>query len=310
VVRVRLLRTALHAGRAMELSSAQGAEGLLVVAPHASPAAVDLLTARGAVVVTDDGVLALPTHALTRAPATPTPTTTRGPLPWSLLHVARLTAFAGPIHQRDLARLAGVTQKTVSLALARLRALHLIEVDPGGTSVPDLHALVEWWLGAYPQRRDIVAHYVGTGALPSQLEQAAAAAGPQRLLVSGSLAADALAPWARPIRAKVYITDAVDLTAVGFVPAPAAQATLSVAISPDPGLAVPMAGGRPWATATGTRVEVADPLQVLSDLREEGMDADQQADRLVNWLTSPGRRRLHDHLAEALASRRSPVSAP
>jgi hypothetical protein len=52
--------------------------------------------------------------------------------------------------------------------------------------------------------------------------------------LSGDVAADRLAPWARPIRALVYFDQALDLTSLGLTPAPPDVAMLELVVPDDP----------------------------------------------------------------------------
>jgi hypothetical protein len=52
--------------------------------------------------------------------------------------------------------------------------------------------------------------------------------------LSGDVAADLLAPWARPTRALVYADQALDLTSLGLTPAPSDAATLELIVPDDP----------------------------------------------------------------------------
>jgi hypothetical protein len=97
-------------------------------------------------------------------------------------------------------------------------------------------------------------------------------------LISGDVAADLLAPWARPQRAVVYARTGADLAAAGLTPSPAEQATLAFIVPADPGVWI-----RPGESKNG--VPLADPLQVLWDLQNSpGPDADQAAGHFRSWL--------------------------
>ena len=52
--------------------------------------------------------------------------------------------------------------------------------------------------------------------------------------LSGDVAVDLLAPWARPTRALVYVDQALDLTPLGLTPAPPDAATLELVVQDVP----------------------------------------------------------------------------
>ena len=52
--------------------------------------------------------------------------------------------------------------------------------------------------------------------------------------ISSDVAADFLAPWARPTRGLVYVEQALDLTPLGLTPAPPDAATLELVVPDDP----------------------------------------------------------------------------
>lgn len=311
VVEIRRVRHRLDLAHVRRLLAGRPPDALplLVAAPAATPGAVEALAAEGASLVTEDGVVRL-AFGVPSAPADPRPTapvrpTSRGPLPWALLTVARRLLHLAPARQASLARAAGVSQKTVSVTAHRLAGLGLCAPGPEGVTAPDRAALLRWWLSAYPLGEGLSAHYVSDRPLADQVRTVAALVDGRVPVLSGSLAADALAPWARPRRAVLHCDAVPDLDDTDLVPCPADAATLRLVVSPDPGVRVPKDGERPWAALgpDGSAVEIADPLQVLLDVAQDGgADSDQVSQRLTDWLLDgDGDRRLRDHLRRVCA---------
>lgn len=118
----------------------------------------------------------------------------------------------------------------------------------------------------------------------------AAAAGSSQLManrtapaLSGLVAADRIAPWARANVAIVYTPVGADLQQVGLTPASPEEATIQLVVPADPGVwLVP----RMWRALDGRRL--ADPFQILWDLTHPigaaVTDADQAAHHLRKYL--------------------------
>jgi hypothetical protein len=195
--------------------------------------------------------------------------------------VIRTLVLLGPRRQADLAELARVSQPRVSQICADLIRDGLLA--PRMLGVLDWQALVDRWLRDYPGPGGVTTHWYGLGALSDQvaavIECLARIRGGSRRAprVSGELAADLISPWGRPASAVVYAANGADLSAARLAPCPAAEATLRLTVPQDPGVWAMPAQSRPSGELL---LSVADPLQVLYDLRQAPGDAAQTADRL------------------------------
>jgi hypothetical protein len=192
-----------------------------------------------------------------------------------------------PLHddertQRKIAVDAGVSQPRVSQTVARLRAKGLI-VDDGPPRVANRAGLLDRWLAGYPGPGGVTAGWFsldGPRAAASAAMVAADEAGVGAWL-SGDVAGDILAPWARPQRAVVYAERAVDLTSVGLVPTPGGEgANLFVVVADDPTV-VPVGWYPVEGDLDGRTVQLADVLQVLWDVANgDGPDVGQAVEVL------------------------------
>lgn len=78
--------------------------------------------------------------------------------------------------------------------------------------------------------------------------------------MTGDVAADRLAPWARPRTVRVWARSIPDLTPLGLTPAPSASANVVIAVPADP---YTLSRAREVA---GMRV--SDPWRVWLDLKQ------------------------------------------
>jgi DNA-binding Lrp family transcriptional regulator len=207
---------------------------------------------------------------------------------WGAPNVVRTLILGGPQSQREIAAVAGVSQPRVSQVFRELENASLIRGRVAGSAwppgsktwvIPDFSALVSHWLRTYPGPGGVTTYWYG---LSSPADQASAAVGAlsDRAMISADVAADLLAPWARPHRAVVYARVGTDLSVAGLTPAPADQATLVLTVPADQGV---------WAYPTRSRsgIALADPLQVLWDLTQtDSPDTSQATAHLLAWLTT------------------------
>lgn len=276
----------------------------LLVLPRATAKAIDEARSRGWYVVTDEGDAhltigerSIEVHAKSPQPPTRRPSTRT----WSHFTVSRVVAAlaAGAdgtfrATQSELARLSGVSQPTVHRTLKQLRELDLIDTRrPSGTTTVHQRRLITWWLAHYPGPGGLSTHWYGLDqprdhlhAISSLVAQAASdddQCTATRVLVSGEMAADAIAPWQRPSTARVYTDGWLPLARAGFVPVDSAEAAnLTVTVPADPGV---------WPTNAwllpqlGAHLEAADPLQILHDLeRDDASTAAEARERLIDVL--------------------------
>jgi len=228
----------------------------------------------------------------------------RGRKPWRTSLVLRTLILDGRRPQREIAAIAGVSQPRVSQVLNELMSGHLLERKSSLTGrwrIKDWDGLVRRWLESYPGPGGVTTFWYG---LVPPMQQAISAidllsplnrgainrsalsgySGENALtpvLVSGDLAADLLAPWARPRCAVIYARCGADLVAAGMTPSPKENATLELVVPQDPG--VWALAGRVWSSSP--IVPLADPLQILWDLSQSpSLDARQAAEHVLDWM--------------------------
>jgi hypothetical protein len=222
----------------------------------------------------------------------------------------RVLLLEGSRTQREIAGLIGVSQPRVSQVLSKLTSDQLVErVQP---ALPELSGSGRWrvrnwdgllgrWLAHYPGPGGVTTFWYGLDVPNRQvttvvnyLASEQRHAEPQQtrsespdhasVLISGDVAADILAPWARPQRAVIYARQGVDLTGLGMTPSPAEHATLALVVPEDPGVWT-LAGAAWRRNRDQFGLPLADPLQILWDVRgSPGPDADQATTHFVAWL--------------------------
>lgn len=208
------------------------------------------------------------------APVTPA-RRARGRIPWATYEVAfQLLAAPAPT-QRNLASRAQVTQPRITQIVDTLGPL--VRHDPSGWSAgPDL---AEWLVEHYPRTVDVRTTWLTldpvvpfAARLGAHLEQEGIAHA-----FTGDVAADALAPWARPTAVRVWVQTPMDLTGLGLTPAPPGSANVTLALAQDPYVLT-----RTRLTPTGLRVQA--PWRVWVDLAQHGDP--QAAEHLARELRS------------------------
>ncbi|GCD20139.1 hypothetical protein CTKZ_17010 [Cellulomonas algicola] len=233
----------------------------LLVAPDGGPVTGVLIDASGRTHVVD-----APTahEAADEAPRR------SGRTPWGAYALAiSLLHDPTPRSQAALACEVSLTQPRVSQALRDMHAF--VAREPAGWAVRDSDQLARWLRDRYPQPRTsatwltLDAPVLATRAIAGALEDAGV-----RYAVTGQVAADSYAPWARPTRTTIWADQLVDLSAVGCTPARATDATVTIAVPDDP-------YALQDATLRGG-LHLADPWRVWLTLAQDGDDA--AADRL------------------------------
>lgn len=161
-----------------------------------------------------------------------------------------------------------VTQQAVSRALRTLR----------DARTEDLAELLALFFEEYPGPGGKEFGWYGLEPVTKQVSTAVSLAHSLDLdpMVGGDVAADRIAPWKLPTRARVYLRGTIDLGGEGFVPAPLMEATLICCTPRDRTL---------WATGTAVEGDVphlvADPVLVLWELlHSDDPDSDQAAAHL------------------------------
>lgn len=283
--------TVLHPSRVRRFLGAPGAPRPLVIAARATGDALDAARAHGlSVLVAPDrgpvqGALVDSTGTWLAidapAPGTrpdPVPVVRPpGPAPWgSIALVVELLRDRRPRSQTALAAEVGVTQGRVSQVLG---SMPFVRHDAGGWAVADTSAALDWLVARYRQPRTrsgwlSLDEPVGAArAVAALLERQHV-----RYAVTGQVAADVHAPWARPDRATIWTDRLIDLGDAGCTPAPESEATLVLAVPDDP-LALDRADEDPGAPG----MRLADAWRTWLALTQDGdaAAADHLRDRLL-----------------------------
>lgn len=199
-------------------------------------------------------------------PAPATPRVPRGRAPWGeIAAVIALLSQPRVSTQSELAARLGLTQGRISQIMS---ARSFVRQSPaGGWQIDDAGAAATWLRSAYRQPR-VQATWLSLDDPVPAARQIAAALDRRSTpyAVAGQVAADAIAPWARPTRTVIWAPTLVDLGELGCVPAPAATASIAVAVPEDP-----------YAIAAASRrsdILVADPWRTwLSMTASDEVDA-------------------------------------
>ncbi len=229
---------------------------LLVIAPVASlearriaeDAGISLLTtqegvpAEGALLGVADLV------RLETQPSGPAPARARGRVPWGTYAVAFALLEGSAADQSELAARAGIGRPRVSQVVTRLG--DLVARTEAGWVARDVRELTGGLVERYP-KEPLLATTWATLDPPVRAAETVS----RRLddvgvrhAVSGDVAADRIAPWARPATAWLWVAAPADLQPAGLTPALADAATVTLAVSEDPHLldsARPAADGLP-----------------------------------------------------------------
>lgn len=225
-------------------AGAQQQVRLLVITSDASPdtrrfaeeAGISLLTTRDG--APTSGTLHTPAGVvrLELPPLVTVRPRARGRVPWGTYAVA-FALLDGPARdQAQLAARAGVGRPRVTQVLAQLDGL--VDRTSDGWAATDPRALAAWLAERYP----VTPHLATTWATldpPVRAAQTVSAYLTNRGVrhaVTGDVAADQLAPWARPATAWLWVAAPVDLQPVGLTPAPPEAATVTLAVPEDPHL--------------------------------------------------------------------------
>lgn len=257
---------------------------LLVVVPSATEnviavaatQGVSVLIAPSAVGVPVGGMLVGPEGRLLRlepardASGDP-PRRRPGRTPWGTYAVAfaLLADAAGLSSQRDVAHRVGLTQARVSQVLRDLGEIVALSADGPRFDPKELGA---WLVEHYPRGPRVAATWL---TLDAPIPSAAAAHELLEYLrvehaVSGEVAADGLAPWARPQRVWMWSRSLADLTEIGATPVGPREANLTLAVAEDPYL---LASARRHGDAPPT----VAPWRVWVDLVHQGHDESAEA---------------------------------
>ena len=205
-------------------------------------------------------------HVLEETPSPAAQAATAGRAPWGTLALTlALLNDPRPRSQTELARETDLTQARVSQSLKSMR--DLVERRHQGGWTAHSRTMLTTWLESHYPRPSTTASWMTLDS-PAQATTAIA-----RVLqdaefdyaVTGQVAADHYAPWARPNRTTIWAERLVDLRDAGCTPVAAADATVTIAIPDDP---------RALTSATESDgLRLADPWRVWITLAQDGDDA-------------------------------------
>jgi hypothetical protein len=213
----------------------------LLIAPRASPAAqhaamragVSLLLAPDRTGQLTRGHLITPSgDLLTLAETTVTPARP-GPRPWATIAIATYLLEGNASTQDALAGRAGVSQARISQVLHALE--RWVQRTDRGWTVTETAGLTRWLAERPPPGRTTTT-WLGLDDPSPTATRVAHWLTARNVIyaLSGDVAADLLAPWARPTRALFYVDRVLDLTSLGLTPAPPEAATLEMVVPDDP----------------------------------------------------------------------------
>jgi len=276
-----LLRRSRRSPRPNEVHLAR--QPSLLQVPHVSARAAERLESSGWSFVTDDGaaLLQFPDGYVWRAArAVDQPPLSEAPAKlWSVgtsrvVHALLLDEDDQPPKQTSLAAATGLTQARVSGVVRELGDEGLVVPERGRPTVLDRDRMVDAWL--LRRRFDpVVTYWAGGNDLTDSMDEVLRRFGAEAL-VSGDVAADAVAPHRRPQQV-VVLARSGSLTGTALIPVlEATEATVLLAVTDDP-VIWSHGGDARWRRRS---IHVADPLQVLWDLNgAPGTDAAQAADQ-------------------------------
>ncbi|BDO41107.1 hypothetical protein [Cellulomonas sp. NTE-D12] len=186
-----------------------------------------------------------------------------GKEPWGMFALAfALLSDGAPRTQRALAEQLGLSQPRVSQALRAQLAPFVVNRQAGWT-VSEPTDLLSWLASAYPGPTteagwlSLEDPVPATRAVVRLLDDQGV-----RFAVTGQVAADEYAPWARPTRSTILVESLTDLSAAGCTSVPVEQATVVTAVPEDPKA---LLGGQDRA---GLRL--ADPWRTWLTLAQDG----------------------------------------
>lgn len=238
------------------VATAASAGVSVLVVPENGPARGTLIDATGA---------AHQIRAALASAETPPATARRRPgkEPWGVFALAfALMSDAAPRTQRALAEQLGLSQPRVSQAL-RAQLAPFVASRAAGWTVSEPSDLLGWLSSAYP-RPSTEAGWLSledpvpaTRAVARLLDEQGV-----RYAVTGQVAADEYAPWARPTRSTILVESLTDLSHAGCTPVPVQQAAVVTAVAEDPNA---LLSGRVRAG-----VRLADPWRTWLRLAQDG----------------------------------------
>lgn len=188
-----------------------------------------------------------------------------GRVPWATYALVLELLETPDVSQRTLARRIGVTQPRVSQALRDVG--DAVFRTRTGWEVRSPDELADWILVRYPWRPRMATSWLTLDAPVAAARRVTTDLRERGIehAVSGDVAADSVASWARPSTAWIWTAAPVDLQETGATPTTASAANLFLAISDDP-----------FLLKSATRAEKGDstlpPWRVWIDLVRQGHD--------------------------------------
>lgn len=182
-----------------------------------------------------------------------------------------------------LASAAKVSQPRASQVLGQLHSLDVVDSPSRGKWRPRRENLLDRFLAEYPGPCGS-AHYFYTLEPPAEVAARLAGARRRRALaVSADVGPDLVRPWRRPSTLVGYTNGTLDAADLDSVEATGkADANVIIRMPADQSVfpAEPLVG-----EFKGTRIPLADPVQMIWDLQDlGGADRDEAAGKLRQWL--------------------------
>lgn len=179
----------------------------------------------------------------------------RGRIPWGRYAVMRsLLRTPTPRTQRRLAEETGLTQGAISGALTQLGTL--AQRHPQGWIAASAAELWDAFLAGYPGAQGTRTFWYSRAPFNQQSELLR-----PLTLLSADGAADVLGPWRKPVQLVAYTDSPLDMESLGFSPATASEASVTVSIPKDETV---------FSTASAWNTGVADTPLAAWDLRAAG----------------------------------------
>jgi len=189
----------------------------------------------------------------------------RGRRPYVRLAIARALLLEDqPRRQVEIAASLGVPQSAVSQGVKHLG--DLVERVDRGYVAADARELWAYVMRQYPGPGGITTYWWHDASLEDQARMVGQHAD---AIVSGDLAARAIAPWRRPEHATLYLREGIDPSALGFAMGSPGDHTLSITVPDDVTV---------FATAEtfGSSRGLADAVIAAYDVAATGTTGDHQ----------------------------------
>ncbi|MFD7309088.1 hypothetical protein [Promicromonospora sp. NPDC059942] len=261
--------------RALATSARNEGHSLLLVVPSASAGVSRAAQEENVSLLIVPGSPGSPVHGFLLSsagrrdladPVAPSePSRRPGRIPWATYALAFELLEAPIASQRALAGRIGVTQPRVSQALQGLG--DAVRRTRTGWEARSPDDLADWILAGYPWQPRIATSWLTLDAPVAAAQRVTTELRERGIehAVGGDVAADSLAPWARPSSAWIWTAAQIDLQEAGATPTTADAANLFLAVPDDPHLL--RSAARPENS-----YPVLAPWRVWIDLARQGHD--------------------------------------